>query len=82
MGPLEIIKYSPPAKVDSLQQVAQKGVQESFEYFQRKKLYNLSGQSVPVLYHSYSKEVFTYIHIELPVFQFLTTAPCPIAAHH
>lgn len=40
------------------------------------------GQSVPVLFHSHSKEVLPCVSTELPVFQFLTIAPCHVAAHY
>ena len=65
---------------DHLEQVAQDGIQAGFEYLQRRRLHNLSGQPVPVLGHPQSK-VFPHIQMELPVFQFVPIAPCPVTGH-
>jgi len=51
-----------------LQHVTRHNVQVGFEYLHRRRLYNLSGQSVPVLCHPHSKEVFLHIQMELPFF--------------
>ena len=47
-----------------------------FEHLQRKRLHNLSGQLSPVLCHPQNK-VLSHVHMELPKFQFVRTAPCP-----
>ena len=41
------------------------------EYLQRKRLHSLAGQPVPVLCHPHSKLGLPYVHIELPMFQFV-----------
>jgi len=46
-----------------------------FYYLQRRRICNRSGQSVPVLCHPHS-EVFSYVPVELPVFQYEPTASC------
>lgn len=51
--PLEIKSYS-PAKVDSVPQVAQVGVQIGLESLRRRRLHNLTGQSFPAFCHSNS----------------------------
>lgn len=40
------------------------------------------GQLFPVLYQPRSKEVHSHVQTELPVFQFVTVAPCPIIGQH
>ena len=60
-GLLEIIKYNPPAKASSLDQVAQVGAQMGPECLQRRRLHNLSGQPIPVLHHPYC--VCSYAHL-------------------
>lgn len=45
-GPQEIIKSNPPAKANSLQQVAQVGIQTGLEYLQRRRLNNQPGHPV------------------------------------
>lgn len=47
-----------------------------------RRLYNLSGQSVPVFSHLHITEIFPYFHLEFPVFQFSPIASHPIAGHH
>jgi len=44
-----------------LKQVAQDCVQVGFEYLQRRRLYNPSGQPVPVLRHPQNKEVLPHV---------------------
>ena len=63
-----------PAKAGSLQQVAQVGIQTSLDYLHRRRLHNLSGQSLPVFCRSDSKEVLLCISMEL--------AHCAIVACH
>jgi len=55
--------------------------QVGLEYLQR-RLLHLSGQPVPVFWHSHSKEIPPRVHMDLPVFQFLPVAPCPTTTHH
>ncbi|NXG41716.1 GBRR2 protein, partial [Psilopogon haemacephalus] len=58
-GPKEIIQSKPPARAGpySLAQVTQEHIQTGLERLQRRRLHNLSGQLVSVLWDSYSKEV-------------------------
>lgn len=58
-----------------LEQTAQDRIQAGFEYLQRRRVHNLSGQPVPVLWHPQSRKVFSYILIKLPVIQFVPIAP-------
>lgn len=53
-----------------------------FEYLQHWKLHNLSGKTVLLLGHSHSKEVFPYVHMELPVFQFAFVALGSVSGDH
>ena len=46
-----------------------------------RRLHNLSGQFVPGFNHLQSKEAFPHISMELPVFQFVPVAPCPVTRH-
>uniref|UniRef100_A0A8B9Q4U4 Transmembrane protein 19 n=1 Tax=Apteryx owenii TaxID=8824 RepID=A0A8B9Q4U4_APTOW len=69
-------------KQGHLEHVAQDPVQVGFEYLQGWRLHNLSGQPVPVLCHPHSKEVFHYVQLELPVFQFVPIASCPVTGPH
>jgi len=58
-------QVQPPAKACSLQQVAQVGVQVGLKYIQRRRLHSLSGESVPMLHHSHSKEVLSCVSMIL-----------------
>jgi len=51
---------TPLPKQGHLQQAAQDCAQAGFEYLQRKRLHNPSGQPVPVLHHPQSKEVLPH----------------------
>jgi len=73
---------TPLPKQGHLQQAAQDLVQASFEYLQRRRLHNLSGQPVPVLCHPQSEEVLPHVQLEFPVLQCVPIAPCPVAGHH
>jgi len=73
---------SPLPKQGHLQQAAEDLVQAGLEYLQRRRLHNLSGQPVPVLCHPQREEVLPHVQTELPVPQFVPTAPCPVAGHH
>jgi len=72
---------TPLPKQGHLQQAAQDLIQEGFEYLQRKRLHNPSGQPVPVLCHPQREEVLPHVQKELPVPQFVPIAPCPVAGH-
>jgi len=66
-----------------LQQAAQDLVhQAGAEYLQRRRIYNLSGQPVPVLRHPQREEVLPHVQLELPVPQFVPIAPCSVTGHH
>jgi len=69
-------------KQGHLQQAAQDLVQGDLEYLQRRRIHDLFGQLVPVLRHPQSEEVLPHVQVELPVLQFVPTAPCPVAGHH
>jgi len=66
---------TPMPKQGHLQQAAQDLVQAGLEYLQRGRIHNLSGQPVPVLHHPQSEEVLPHVQTELPVPQFVPTAP-------
>jgi len=51
---------TPLPKQGHLKQGAQDCVQVGFKYLQRRRLHNPSGQAVPVLSHSQSKEIFPH----------------------
>ena len=72
----------PLPKQGDLQQAAQDVVQVGFEYLQRRRLHNLPGQSVPVLWHPLSKEVLPRVQLKRPMLQSVPVAPCPVAGHH
>jgi len=73
---------TPLPKQFHLEQAAQNHVQAGFEYLQRRKLHNPSGQPIPVLRHRQNKEVPPHVQMELPVLQFVPGAPCPVTGHH
>jgi len=62
-----VIWFNSLFKLAYVGEVAQNYVHSAFEYLQRWKVYNLSGQPVPVLGHPHSKEVFPYSQTEPPV---------------
>ena len=80
--PLEIMESSPSVKVGSLDLVAQVGSQTSLECLQRRRLHNLSGQSIPVLCHPHHEEVLSHIGVEFPLLQFMAASPCPVPTDH
>jgi len=57
-----------------LEQVAQELVQVGFEYLQRRRIHNLSGQPAPVLCYPQSEEVLPHVQLELPMLQFVPIA--------
>jgi len=69
-------------KQGRLQQAAQDCIQVGLKYLQRRRLHNLPGQPVPVLRHPQSDEVLPHLQMELPMLQFVSVAPCPVAGHH
>jgi len=73
---------TPLPKQGHLEQAAQNLVQAGFEYLQRRRIHSLPGQPVPVLCHSQSKDVLPHVQVELPMFQFVPIALCPVAGHH
>jgi len=73
---------TPLPKQVHIEQAAQDPVQASFEYIQRRRLHNLSGQPVLVLCHSHNQEVLPHIQMQFLLFQFVPIAPCPVAGHH
>lgn len=70
-----------PSPTQKPKAAAQDHVQVAFEDLQGGRLHNHSGQTVPVLCHSHSKEVLPDLQTG-PVFQFVPTAPCPVTGQH
>jgi len=58
-------------KQGHLQQAAQHLIQAGFEYLQRRRIHNPSGQPVPVLRHPQREEVLPHVQMELPMLQFV-----------
>ena len=52
-----------------------------FEHLQSRRLHSFLAQPVLGLHHLHSKEVFPHIQMELPVFQSVNVAPCPVSGH-
>jgi len=73
---------NPLPKQGHPEQAAQDLVQVGFEYLQRRRLHNLSGQPVPGLCHPQREEVLPRVQLELPLLQFVPVAPCPVSGHH
>jgi len=69
---------TPLPKQSHLEQAAQDLVHAGLEYLRRRRLHNLPGQPVPVLYHPHREEVLPHVQLELPVLQFVPIAPCPV----
>jgi len=72
----------PLPKQIHLEQAAHDPVQVGFDYLQRGRLHNLSGQPVTVLCHSQSKEVLPHVQVELLLLRIVPISPCPVAGHH
>ena len=70
------------SKQGCLEQVAQELVKVGFEYFQRRRLQNLSGKPVPVLHHPQSEEFLPHVQLELPMLQSVPVARCPVTGRH
>ena len=73
---------NPLLKQDHLEHVAQDHVQAGLEYPQRRRLHKLSGQPIQVLCHPHSRKVSPHVRMELPLFQFVPVASCPVTGHH
>jgi len=69
---------TPLPKQGHPEQAAQDRVQAGFEYLQRRRPHNPSGQPVPVLRHPQSEEVLPHVQMELPALQYVPVAPCPV----
>jgi len=69
------------AQAGALDHITQDCVRTAFEYCQGRRLLK-SGQSIPVLCYPQRNEGFTWIQTELPVFQFVPIASCPISFRH
>ena len=79
-GLQDTIESNPSAKAGALQWVTQVGIQRDLEYLHRRTLHNISGQPVPVLHHTYCKEVLPHVSMELKLTPLvpLLTITCPI----
>ena len=75
-GPTSLLKQG------HLQPLVCDHVKAAFEYHQGQRLYNVSGQSMPVLSNQRSEEVFPDVQKEPLVFQFVPTASCLVTVHH
>lgn len=62
--------------------VAQDHIKTGFEYIQRWRLHNLSGQPVQVFSHPYSKRVFPDVQMTFLVFLLFSIASGPFPRHH
>ena len=69
---------SPCASRVNLKPAAQDRVLMAFEYHLGRRLHNLSGPPVRVFSHPQSKKAFPQIQTELPGFQFVLIASCPV----
>jgi len=72
----------PLLKQGHLKQDAQDLVLADLEYLHRRRIHNPSGQPVPVFCHPQSEEVLPHVQLQLPLLQFVPTAPCPVTGHH
>lgn len=63
------IKSNLPAQAGLPKHINQIHILQALEDLQR-RLYNLSGYLVPILYHL-QIEIFPYVHLELSAFQFV-----------
>lgn len=80
-GPLES-QSNPPAKLYSLEYVADRSFLSFSEYLQRRRIHRLSGQLVSrKLYHPQSQEVLSHVLMELPVSQIVLAGLCSVAGH-
>jgi len=64
-----------------LEQDAQDILQEGFEYLQRRRIHDTSGQFFPVLHHPQIKQVLPRVQVELSMHQSVLVAPCPVTGH-
>lgn len=54
----------------------------AFEYLQDRRLHHLAEKSLPVFGELHSERVFLDVQRELPVFQCVPVASCPVTGHH
>ena len=73
---------TPLPKQDHQEQVVHDRVQMAFDHLQGWWHHNLSGEPVPVLSHSHSKNEFPDVQMRPPVFQFVPSVSGPITGHH
>jgi len=73
---------TPLPKQAHLEQAAQDRIQAASQYLQRRRLHSTSGQPVPELCQPRSKEVLPRVQMELPMLQFVSTAPCPLTGNY
>lgn len=71
-----------PLQAGHPDQGAQAHVQAAFDDLSGKKFHSLSGQPLPVLYHSQSTEVLPGVWSEPPVCHFVSIASCFVTGHH
>lgn len=70
---------SPDAPAQAgLKPVAQDHMQSGLEHLLGWRLYNLSGQSVPVFNSHRSKKVLSYVQTEFHAFRFMCIPSCPV----
>ena len=73
---------SPLIEQAHAEQEAQEHLQAGFEWLQGRRLHNLPGQPVPLLWHPHRKEGFSHIEVELPVFQLVPIVSWPVIGHY
>jgi len=67
--------HQPPHLI--LDQAAQGPIQPGLEHLQGQGIHDLTGQPLPALYHSHSKELPPDIQPKSSLSQFKTISPCP-----
>lgn len=75
-GPSEVLQSNPSAIKVSLEQISWESIQVRFEYYQRKRLHNLSGLPIPVLCNPQNRGVFPHDHMEHRMFW---SVCCPLS---
>jgi len=66
--------------LDQPEQVSEACVQSDFRYLQGWRPCNLCGPPFSTFHPC--KKAFSYVQMELPVFQFVSIASCPFTGHH
>jgi len=66
--------------LDQPEQVSEACVQSGFRYLQGWRPCNLCGPPFSTFHPC--KKAFSYVQMELPVFQFVSIASCPFTGHH